>query len=161
MKRPQPVLRLFSRLQRSERAWAHDHHDDLSRRAEREMQIWKQTLSPRVRASIGEPSRRERVAEEISKERSRRTVRMTVATGTGCGTTELDHTASADRKAEARSTAGISPVASSRRLDGRERSTSSPQSINSAVTSGNMTASAPDGRGRSATSRPTATVGSD
>jgi hypothetical protein len=110
-------------------------------RADEAMKQWKQTLSPRVRASIDEPSRRERVTREIQEERSRRTVRMTVAAAPGhSATTGLDHSASADRKAEARSTAGISPAASSRQLDGREQP---PTAQHLRRHLGNMTESAP------------------
>jgi hypothetical protein len=160
-----PVLRLFTRLERAERDWAHQHHDGLSRRAERAMNEWKMTLTQSVRASIGETARRERVQKEMTLEKkrpradsraveeaSRRTVHMTVATGTNCGTTGLDYTASADRKAEAQSTAGLSPVASSRQPDGRDRpALRNQQPSNIAVTSGNMTASAPGSAASAAT----------
>jgi hypothetical protein len=57
------------------------HDDDLARRAKRAMAKWKMTLDERTRTEIGEPTRRERVQMEIEEERSRRTVRKTVATG--------------------------------------------------------------------------------
>jgi hypothetical protein len=84
-----PVLKPFTDLERRERQWAHGHRDTLARRAEHEMQKWKLKLSPSARASIGEPTRHERVATEMQSERrSRRTViRMTVAAGTALRTT--------------------------------------------------------------------------
>jgi hypothetical protein len=55
--------------------------DDIARQAKRAMAKWKMTLDERTRAELREPTRRERVQMEIETERSRRTVRKTVATG--------------------------------------------------------------------------------
>jgi hypothetical protein len=92
------VLEKWSRER--EREWARAHDDGLQRRAERAMHQWKKTLSPRDRALVGEPTRRERVTMEIQEERSRRTVCNDSGGRTGHGaTTGLDHSASAVRKA--------------------------------------------------------------
>jgi hypothetical protein len=101
------------------------------------MAKWKMTLDERTRAELGEPTQRERVQMEIEKERSRRTVRKTVATGSN---TALPRGSlivrTAVRTAGAGGTAGISTVASGCQLDGRDRL-------------------------RPSTSRPKATVGSE
>jgi hypothetical protein len=53
-RRPAPVLRAFTRLERREREWAHQHGDDLRHRAERAMQEFKRTLPARTLKTIGE-----------------------------------------------------------------------------------------------------------
>jgi hypothetical protein len=77
------VLKPFTRLDcvacsslaRTESDRARRHPEDLARRDKRVKQAWrewKQTLNKRTRASIGEPTRRERIAREIKIERSLR-----------------------------------------------------------------------------------------
>jgi hypothetical protein len=109
----------------------HCRDDDLARQAKRAMAKWKMTLGERTRAELREPTLRERVQIEIEKERSRRTVRKTVATGSNSALPRGSLIVrTAVRTAGAGGTAGISTVASGCQLDGRDRlrpSTSRPK----------------------------------
>jgi hypothetical protein len=64
-------------LARTESDRARRQPEDLARRDKRvklAWQEWKQTLTKRTRASLGEPTRRERIAKEIKFERRSRRV---------------------------------------------------------------------------------------